>query len=83
MTDSVRFKQFCDNPALSLDDAMQGVAAPAPSIPWREHFQKLLTILNQVPAVDLESASDTDEALLKRVKEVCDLHLRIINSSRT
>jgi hypothetical protein len=83
MTDSVRFKQFCDNPALSLDDAMQGVAAPAPSIPWREHFQKLLTILNQVPAVDLESASDTDEALLRRVKEVCDLHLRIINSSRT
>jgi hypothetical protein len=83
MNDAVRFKQFCDNPALGLDEAMQGVAGPKPAIPWREYLQNLLNVLNQVPAVDLETANDSDEALLKHVREVCDRHLRILTSSRT
>ena len=83
MNDAVRFKQFCENPALGLDEAMQGVVGPKPAIPWREYVQNLLSILNQVPAVDLESANDADEALLKHVREVCDRHLRILANSRT
>jgi hypothetical protein len=83
MNDAVRFKQFCENPALGLDEAMQGATGPKPAIPWRDYLQNLLNILNQVPAVDLESASDADEALLSRVRELCDRHLRILTSSRT
>jgi hypothetical protein len=82
MKDAVRFKQFCESPVLSIDEAMQGVAAPTPTIQWRDYLQSLLNTLNQVPAVDLETGNDADEALLKRVREVCDLHLRILTSSR-
>lgn len=82
MKDAVRFKQFCDNPALGIDEAMQGVAAPTPTIPWRDYLKNLLTILNQVPAVDLEAANDADEALLKHVREVCDRHLKVLTTSR-
>ena len=83
MNDAVRFKQFCENPALGLDDAMQGVAGPSPAIPWRDHLQNQLNILSQVPAVDLESASDADETLLNQVVELCNRHLRFLKSSRT
>src|SRR5207253_1192003 len=83
MNDALRFKQFCDNPALGLDEAMQGVAGPKNAIPWREYLQNLVNILNQVPAVDLETASDADQELLTHVREVCDRHLRIVTSSRT
>lgn len=83
MNDAVRFKQFCENPPLGLDEAMQGVVGPKPAIPWREYVQNLLSILNQVPAVDLESANEADEALLKHVRELCDRHLRFLANSRT
>jgi hypothetical protein len=83
MNDAVRFKDFCENPLFGLDQAMQGVAGPKPAIPWRDYLPGLLNILNQVPAVDLESASDADEALLSKVRELCDRHLRILKSSRT
>jgi hypothetical protein len=82
MNDAVRFKQFCENLALGLDEAMQGVHGPSPAIPWRDYLQNLLNTLNQVPAVDLESASDADEALLNQVVELCNRHLRVLRSSR-
>lgn len=82
MKDAVRFKQFCENPALGIDEAMQGVAAPTPAIPWREYLQNLLTILNQVPAVDLENANNADEALIEQVRLLCDRHLRVLATSR-
>jgi hypothetical protein len=82
MNDAVRFKQFCENPALGLDDAMQGVQGPSPAIPWRDYLQNLLNVLNQVPAVDLESANEADEALLNQVAELCNRHIRVLKSSR-
>ena len=33
MNDAVRFKQFCENPALGLDEAMQGVQGQ--TLPFR------------------------------------------------
>jgi hypothetical protein len=82
MGDATRFKRFCDDPALGIDDAMQGITSAKPTIDWRNEVQSLLNILNQVPAVDLESASDDDQSLLSRVREVCDKHLKIIDHSR-
>jgi hypothetical protein len=82
MNDAVRFKQFCENPALGLDDAMQGVQGPSQAIPWRDYLQNLLNVLNQVPAVDLESANEADEALLNQVAELCNRHIRFLKSSR-
>lgn len=82
MNDAVRFNQFCENPALGLDDAMQGVQGPSQAIPWRDYLQNLLNVLNQVPAVDLESANEADEALLNHVAELCNRHIRVLKSSR-
>ncbi len=77
------FNRFCDNPALSLDQAMQGVIPTKASIPWREHMQNLLNVLSQIPAVDLEDASGEDEQLLNRVREMCDKHLRVLKSAQS
>ena len=66
-----------------LHEAMQGVVGPKPVIPWREYLQNLLSILNQVPAVDLETGDAADETLLKQARDVCDRHLRILTTSRT
>ena len=52
------------------------------AIPWRDYVQNLLNVLNQVPAVDLESASEQDEQLLVRVRDICDKHLKMLRSSR-
>ena len=82
MTDAVLFRRFCDNPSLGIDEAMQGIASPKNTIPWRDYLQNLLTVLNQVPAIDLETASEQDEELLVRVREVCDRHLKLLKSSR-
>lgn len=83
MTDAVLFRRFCDSPALGIDEAMQGIAASKPSIPWRDYLQNSLNVLSQVPAVDLESASEQDEGLLVRVRDLCDRHLKMLRSSRT
>jgi hypothetical protein len=83
MTDAVLFRRFCDNPALSLDEAMQGVPAPKSAIQWRDFLGNLVSILNQVPAVDLENATKQDEELLVRAQEICNRHLKIVKSSQT
>jgi len=82
MGDAIRFKRFCDDPALGIEEAMQGVTSAKPTIDWRNEIQNLLNILNQVPAIDLESAADEDQSLLTRVRDVCDKHLKIIDHSR-
>jgi hypothetical protein len=82
MGDAVLFRRFCDSPSLGIDEAMQGISTPKPTIPWRDYVQNLLNVLNQVPAVDLESASEQDEQLLVRVRDICDKHLKMLRSSR-
>jgi hypothetical protein len=82
MADAVLFKRFCDSPSLGLDEAMQGIASPKSSIQWRDYVQNLLYTLNQVPAVDLESASQSDEDLLIRARDLCERHLKILKTSR-
>ena len=66
MTDAVLFKRFCDSPALGLEEALQGVPSPKSSIQWRDFLGNLVSILSQVPAVDLENATKEDEDLLLR-----------------
>ena len=83
MGDATRFKRFCDDPSLGIDDAMQGITSAKPTIDWRDYIQNLLNVLNQVPAIDLENASDEDQSLLGRVRDICDKHLKIIDHSRT
>lgn len=82
MGDATRFKRFCDDPALGIDEAMLGVTSAKPAIDWRDYIQNLLNVLNQVPAVDLENASAEDQSLLGRVRDVCDKHLKIIDHSQ-
>ena len=82
MGDATRFKRFCDDPALGIDEAMLGVTSAKPAIDWRDYIQNLLNVLNQVPAVDLENASAEDQSLLGRVRDVCDKHLKIIDHSK-
>ncbi len=76
------FKRFCDDPALGLEQAMQGVIPTKPNIQWRNYLQNLTNVLVQIPAVDLEDASAEDEQLLVRVRELCDRHLRVLKSSQ-
>lgn len=83
MGDATRFKRFCDDPALGIDDSMQGITSAKPAIDWRDYIQNLLNVLNQVPAIDLENASDEDQSLLGRVRDICGKHLKIIDHSRT
>ncbi len=83
MGDATRFKRFCEDPALGIEEAMQGIISAKPTIEWRDYIQNLLNILNQVPAVDLENGSDEDQSLLSRVRDTCDKHLKIISHSRT
>jgi hypothetical protein len=78
MVDPVLFKRFCDIPALKLEEAIQGLASPRPGIPWQDSIQSLLTVLNQIPAVDLESASEADKTLLEQVKSLCEKHLKLL-----
>jgi hypothetical protein len=35
-------------------------------------------VLNQIPAVDLESASEADKTLLEQVKSLCEKHLKLL-----
>jgi hypothetical protein len=76
------FKRFCDDPALGLEQALQGAIPTKPNIQWRDYLQNLTNVLMQIPAVDLDDASAEDEQLLVRAREMCDRHLRMLKSSR-
>lgn len=78
MSDAVLFKRFCDIPALKLEEATQGLASPKAGIPWQDSIQSLLTILSQIPAVDLESASESDRTILEQVRSLCEKHLKLL-----
>ena len=83
MADALLFKRFSDIAALKLEEAVQGLASPKPGIAWQDSLQSLLTVLNQVPAVDLETASDSDKGLLEQVKQVCEKHLKLLISANS
>jgi ParB-like chromosome segregation protein Spo0J len=83
MADALQFKRFCDLSNLRVDEAMEGVIAPRSQIPWQSYVDQMVSMLQQVPAVDLESAKPTDEDLLTRARDLCVSHLKIIKNARS
>lgn len=80
MEDPVQFQRFCDTPGLKLEDALRGVVTAGPQIDWRAILNSNLHALKQVPAVDLQKATDGDVDLLDRIRQLANDHMRIIRS---
>jgi hypothetical protein len=79
MEDPVQFKRFCETPTLSITDALKGITRQT-TIDWRGILANNLTVLNQIPAVDFVHASDDDVNLLKKLLQVCQTQLTMIDT---
>ena len=77
MEDIVQFNRFCQTPGLSLEDALKGVVIKS-QIDWRGILSTNLNALAQLPAVDLQEATDVDIALLENINELSTKHLKMI-----
>lgn len=75
-----RFRAFCQEPALSLEQIIRGIVPAGQRIDWRGILTSNVNILDQVPGVDLQVASDSDVALLEQIRDMCDRHIRMIRS---
>jgi len=64
-------------PISVLADAAKGIAGSEPQVDWRGILQSNLNTLNQVPAVQLKEALDSDIVLLEKVKSLCDVLIQI------
>jgi hypothetical protein len=71
MEDPVRFKQFLETPTLSLQDALRGVISTERKVDWRSGIAQVLTLMRQIPAVDLMDAKPEDVRLLEDVQSLC------------
>jgi hypothetical protein len=72
MEDPVRFRQFLGTPTLSLSDALRGIVTPERKVDWRGGIRQLMTLMRQIPAVDLLDAEPDDVALLESVRVLCE-----------
>lgn len=79
MGDPVQFKRFCETPTLNISDAAKGITRQT-TIDWRGILGTNLTVLNQIPAVDLGRASNDDIDLLKKLLQVCQTELSMIDT---
>ena len=82
MDDPVRFRNFCEDPTMSIEHALMGIVTPPPAVEWRHHLNNLLSILSQIPAVDLQEATDTDVNVFEQAQQLCERHIRMIRSYR-
>jgi hypothetical protein len=80
MDDAIQFKRFCDTPNLRIEEALEGVVTRPPQILWQTFLSQIINVLNQIPASDLQKASDNDKKLLEDAKNLCVNHLKIIDS---
>lgn len=69
MANPFQYQRFCEDPRLSIMDAMRGIGEANPDIDWRAILNNDLGTLNHVPAVDL---SEADIELLQSMKDLCD-----------
>jgi hypothetical protein len=77
MEDIVQFNRFCQSPGLSLEDALKGVVTKS-QIDWRGILSTNLNTLSQLPAADLQDATEGDIALLEKMNELSTNHLKMI-----
>jgi hypothetical protein len=82
MDNPSRFRSFNEDPNMTIEQALAGIVRPAPAIEWRERLTELINTLNQIPAVDLQGASDSDLSIFEQAKGLCDRHTRMIRSYR-
>jgi hypothetical protein len=82
MEDQVRFKQFLATPTLSLSDALHGIVTAERKVDWRGGIRQLMTLMRQIPAVDLLDASPDDVTLLSTARDLCDSLSRQARSGR-
>ena len=81
MEDPVQFKRFCETPNLSISDAAKGITRQT-TIDWRGILATNLAVLNQIPAVDLGKASNEDVELLKKLLQICQTELTMVDTLR-
>lgn len=79
MEDSVQFNRFCQTPGLNLDDALKGVVTRS-QIDWRGILSTNLNTLSQLPAADLQEATEGDITLLEKIDDLCTNHLKMIRA---
>jgi len=77
MEDTVQFNRFCQTSDLGLEDALRGVVVK-PQIDWRLLLSNNLNALTQLPATDLQEATQADINLLEKIKSLCENHLKMI-----
>ena len=74
--DDATFQRFREDPKLSVEDASKWVHRVEPAIDWRSILAGNVETLKQVPAVELEDATEADRKLIEEVKALCDLLIR-------
>jgi len=79
MEDTVQFNRFCQTPGWSLEDALKGVVTKS-QIDWRGLLSINLNTLSQLPAADLQEATEGDIDLLEKIKDLCVNHLKMIRA---
>ena len=82
MDDIIQFNRFCQNPGLSIDEALRGVITKS-QIDWKAILATNLNTLSQLPAADLQEATEADIAILERTNELCTNHLKMIRSFKS
>lgn len=83
MEDPAQFRRFCNTPTLRITDAVTGIATTQARIDWREILSSNLNVLNQIPALDFQHATEDDKKLLEQVIEICNGHLSMIEAIQT
>jgi hypothetical protein len=71
MDDHVRFKQFLDTATLSLQDALRGIVTSERKVDWQGSIGQLITLMRQIPAVDLLDVNPEDLRLLEEAQVLC------------
>jgi len=77
--DPKEFRRFYETPNLNIDEAVKWITAVESKIDWRDILRQNFNILNQIPAIDIESATENEKDILKQIIEICNKHLAMID----